>query len=124
MIIGIVNSDLEATVRLNVHGAAGKKQRIRAVIDTGYDGWLTLPPTIIAELGLTWQRRGRAILADGKECAFDIYLARVVWDRRRLSIPVDELDTTPLIGTALLADHEFKAVFRRRSKVTIRRTRR
>ncbi len=120
MITGVVNADLEATLRLTVRGPSGQIQKIRAVVDTGYNGCLTLPSAIIALLGLSWHRRGRVILADGSETDLDIYLGPVVWDRRKRVIPIDEADTTPLVGTGLLGDHELKVEFRPRAKVTIK----
>ena len=43
-----------------------------------FDGWLTLPAETIERLELQWRRRGRALLADGSECVFDIYEGRSV----------------------------------------------
>ena len=48
MIAGIFDGD-EARIRLQVQGPRGK-QRIEAVVDTGYTGTLTLPPKLIAKL--------------------------------------------------------------------------
>src|SRR5947209_19804881 len=121
MITGVVNAHLEATLRLTLRGPVGQIRRVNVVIDTGFDGWLSLPPGLIAHLGLPWHRRGRAILADGSESIFNIYAGVVVWDRRRRALPIDEADTTPLVGTALLAEYELKAEFRPRGKVTIKR---
>jgi len=121
MISGIVTADREAVIRLTVRGPAGQSERVAAVIDTGFDGTLTLTPGLIARLGLPWKRRGRAILADGSEIVFDIYRATVVWDRRRLSIRVDEADTEPLVGMALLDGYELNAQIRTGGKVTIKR---
>jgi clan AA aspartic protease len=121
VIRGTVTADREARIRLTVRGPAGQERRLEAVIDTGFDGWLSLPPTLIARLGLPWRRRGRALLADGNEIVFDIYEATVVWDRRRRRIPVDEADTTPLVGMALLDGYELNAQVRAGGKVSIRR---
>src|SRR5262245_23047322 len=104
---GTVNADLEAVIRLLVRGPAAQRRKIKAVIDTGYNGWLTLPPVLIAALGLPWRRRSRAVLADGNETLFDIYEATVIWDRRRFLVPIDEADTTPLVGTALMEGYDF-----------------
>jgi predicted aspartyl protease len=52
MIKGTVKSALEAVVSLTVRGPQGQRRRISAVIDTGYNSTLTLPPDVIAELGL------------------------------------------------------------------------
>jgi len=54
MITGTVNAQLYASVHLTVYGASGRKKRIQAFVDTGYDGFLVLPPTLIAELNLQW----------------------------------------------------------------------
>jgi clan AA aspartic protease len=111
MITGVVNSSLEATLRLTVRGPNGATRRITAVVDTGFDGFLTLPSETIAELGLLWNGKSQAILADGSSTSFDVYDGVIVWDRRRKPIQIDEADTTPLVGTALLAKFEIKAPF-------------
>ena len=120
MILGVVNSDLEATVRLTVRGSDGQTRRITAVIDSGSDGFLCLPLTIIEELGLPWKARTGAELADGSETEFDTYRGIVIWDRRRCPIDVDASNSAPLVGTALLANFEMKAQFRPGGKVTIK----
>jgi len=120
MITGAVNAGREAVIRLTVRGPAGQVRQFHAVIDTGYDGWLSLPPAFITALGLPWRRRGLAVLADGSNSIFDIHEATVVWDRRRRSIPVDEADTNPLVGMALLHGYELNMQVRTDGKVTIR----
>ena len=124
MIVGVVNSELEATLRLTVRGPSGQSRLIKAVIDTGFNGFITLPPVIIDELGFVWKSRTGAILADGSETEFDTYRGILVWNRRRHLIDIDESDTTPLVGTALLANFEMKAQFRAGGKVTIKPLRR
>ena len=66
MIEGVVNAAYEAVVTLPLRGPAGQGKEIDAVIDTGYDGYLTVTPALVAELGLPFQSRGRAILANGR----------------------------------------------------------
>jgi clan AA aspartic protease len=118
---GRVNAHREAVLRLTIRGPAGQRQNVEAVIDTGFDGWLSLPPALITSLGLPWRRRGRAQLADGSDSIFDIYEGIVVWDRRQRRIPVDEADTTPLIGMALMEGYELKVQVCTRGKVTVKR---
>src|SRR5262245_44689029 len=98
MIQGSVNSHLDPIVRLTVQGPAGRQVDIDAVVDTGYDGWLTLPPVMIAQLGLAWQTLEPVILADGTTSYFDVYEGVVIWDGQPCQILVDESDTTPLLG--------------------------
>jgi len=52
MITGVVTASHQAIIRLTVHGPEGQQQEIAPVIDTGFDGTLTLPPALIATLGL------------------------------------------------------------------------
>jgi clan AA aspartic protease len=121
MITGTVTSDLEAVIRLTVRGPGRRERRLEAIIDTGFDGCLSMPPVLITRLRLPWRRRGRALLADGSEIIFDIYQATVVWDRRQRRIPVDEADPDPLVGIALLDGYELNAQIRPGGKVTIKR---
>ena len=106
MITGIVTVVREAVISLTVRGPNGQEQEIEAVIDTGFDGSLTLPPALITALGLPWRRRGRALLADGNESVFDIYEATVIWDGTARRVSVDEVDVMPLVGMALLYGYE------------------
>lgn len=120
MITGVVAAD-EARVQLIVEGPQAQWQEIEGVIDTGYTGALSLPPALIAALALRWQSFDRGILADGSECHFDVYDAKIVWDGKERRVMVDEADTDPLIGMALLRGYELKMQVRSRGKVTIKR---
>jgi predicted aspartyl protease len=51
MITCVVNADREAVIRLEVHGQILQVEEIDAIIDTGFDGWLTLPSAVIIQLG-------------------------------------------------------------------------
>src|SRR5690348_16355713 len=104
MISGTVDGR-EARIRLKVTGP--RRERIlEAVVDTGYTASLTLPPAMIAHLGLKWQSVGRCVLADGSECLFDVYEANVIWDGKVRRVRVDEADTVPLVGMSLLDGYE------------------
>jgi clan AA aspartic protease len=120
MKVGIVRGR-EPLIRLTIRGFRGRRQEIEAVVDSGYTGWLTLPPTVIAALNLRWRTVGRAILADGSLSSFDVYQAKVEWDGRVRSVFMDELDATPLVGMGMMRGHEYKMQVRARGKVTIKR---
>ena len=49
MIEGAVNAHYEAVVRLPLLDSSGQTRDIDAVIDTGYNGFLTLPPALVAD---------------------------------------------------------------------------
>ncbi len=120
MIVGVVQGS-EARIRLAIRGIRGKEQVIDAVVDSGYTGWLTLPPATIASLGLRWQSFGRGILADGSVSVFDVFQAKVIWDGRARPVFVAEFNSTPLVGMALLRGYEYKMQVRAHGKVTIKR---
>lgn len=108
MITGVVNAEFEPIIPLSIRRFDGKIFTQDAIVDTGFNGWLSLPPDLIAELNLRWKRRGRAILGDGSECVFNVYEAVVIWDGNLLTIPVDEADSEPLIGMSLMEGYQLK----------------
>lgn len=108
MILGSVNVNREAIVQLAVLGNNQQRQGIKAVIDTGYTGFLTLPSTIITALGLTWYMRQEGILGDGSVCMFDVYETSVIWDGQVRTIEVNGAETDPLVGMGLLEEYELK----------------
>ena len=122
MITGVLIGD-EAVLQLRVNGRRGQTRDIGAVIDTGFTGWLTLSPEVVASLGLRWHSFGRGTLADGSETVFDIHEGRVVWDGRVRRIRVYVFDAEPLVGIALMRGFELKIQVRSRGRVSIQRLR-
>jgi clan AA aspartic protease len=110
----------EARIRLQVRGPRRQAQEIEAVIDTGYTGLLTLPPTVIAALGLPWQCYRRGVLADGSVRLFNVFEGIVMWHRRARHVLVDEADAAPLVGMGLLSGCEMRMQVRPGGKITIR----
>jgi clan AA aspartic protease len=102
MIRGRVSAHREAMVPLSLRGSQGEEHAVEAVIDTGYNGFLTLPLELIEQLGMPYLRTSRAMLGDGSTIEFDIHEAAVVWDGRLQRIPVDAADVSPLLGMGLL----------------------
>ncbi len=105
MIEGVVNAAYEAVIPLSLRGPAGQAQEVEAVIDTGFTGFMTLPPSLVAQLGLVFMGTSEATLADGNEVTFDAYEATVLWEGQPRDILIDEADTTPLVGMLLLDRH-------------------
>ncbi len=108
MIQGNVNADLEAIISLTVAAETAGQRRVEAVIDTGFTGYVTLPPSIIEELGLTWLGREQGTLADGSTEPFDVFRANVLWNGQLRAIEVEAVSAQPLLGMALLAHHSLE----------------
>jgi len=106
MMIGNVNSRREAIIQFAVLGENNQRQAIKAVIDTGYTGFLTLPSAIITTLELTWYMQEEGILGDGSLCMFNVFEAIVIWDGQLKSIEINESETDPLVGMGLLEGYE------------------
>lgn len=106
MIQGTVNANYEAIISVVVQGTASAQVEVEAIVDTGFNGHLSLPPAVITLLNLSWQGRGSAILGDGSSVLFDIYDATVEWDGEARQISVDGANGEPLAGMALLDGYE------------------
>jgi clan AA aspartic protease len=102
MIYGVVNFRREATLPLVISNSNGQREVINTVIDTGFDGFLSLPSEIIVRLGLPWTISNPATLGDGSETVFDFYTGTVIWDGQYREIDIAESETEPLLGMAIL----------------------
>ena len=102
MIAGIVTSRLEAVVSISVHAPKGQSETLSAVIDTGFSGFITLPPDLIARMELPYSATESMVLANGSESPFRIFKATVHWHGQRMAVPVHESDADALVGMALL----------------------
>ncbi len=105
MIEGFVNANYEPVISLSVQGPSGQAREIEAVVDTGFNGFLTLPPALVTELGLTFQSEGWATLANGSEETFGVYGVTALWDGQPRYVDADAVGPTPLAGMSLLDRH-------------------
>jgi clan AA aspartic protease len=87
---GIVTAGLQAKLHLEVLGSSGGWQVVEAVIDTGFDGELSLPGALIAALGLASVGTYYANLADGKRAVLNYYQANIIWHGRPRLVEVLE----------------------------------
>ena len=119
MIEGAVNAAHEAALILTVQGPERRAREIEAVVDTGYNGFLTLPPVLVGELDLPFVTSGEATLADGSSVSFDIHMVTVDWDGQARHVQADAAETTPLVGMRLLAGHDLHVEVENGGRVVI-----
>jgi clan AA aspartic protease len=105
VIHGTVTADYEATIEVLVHGSSGQAHLVQAVIDTGFNGHLTLPPSRISELGLAYHSMALAALADGTRATMRRFEGSVTWDHANREIVVLEAEGQPLLGMAMLRNY-------------------
>ena len=91
-------------IQISNGAAAAPLMRLSAVVDTGFEGFLALPPEIIRALGLVDKGNGRITLADGTERLIPTYDIAVLWNGHTLDGTAIELPGAPLAGMRLLWD--------------------
>ena len=119
MIEGVVNAAYEAVVTLPLRGPDGRFREVDAVVDTGFNGFLTLPSSLVAELGLPYRGHSEAILADGSVAEFDVYGVTVSWDGSARHVSANAANSTPLLGMSLLDGHDLSIKVRNGGRVLI-----
>ena len=105
---GQVNKNREAILKLVIIGDENCKIAIDAVIDTGFNGDLILPPEAISELGLKLQGYQKAVLGDGTTSQFQVYAATVILDGSRRLVEVNAATSGVLIGMGLLEGYKLE----------------
>lgn len=99
MISGYLDLHLDVIVPLRIRDASGlKEMEIEAVLDTGFNDYLTLPPDVIASLALPFYDKANVLLADGAMVQANIYLVQLVWDGIPTFTRVQEAAGAPLLG--------------------------
>ena len=118
MITGIVLGR-RAVVHLTVRSASGREREIEFVLDTGFVGFLTMPPAAVVALGLPFAHQAPAQLADGSRIVLEAYKASVLWDGVEQEVEVLATGGDALLGTSLLSNHEVNIQFADGGAVTI-----
>ncbi|BAY95247.1 MULTISPECIES: clan AA aspartic protease [unclassified Tolypothrix] len=81
------------------------------VIDTGFNGYLTLPVQAISAMNLPLYSSTPIKLADGSEALSAIHFATVVWDDVEKVVLVLASGYKPLLGTAMLEGYHLEIDF-------------
>ena len=107
MIRGIVNDYYEPMIRILL-GSGTINHEVEAVVDTGFDGYITLPPDLIDALRLPFLREERIMLANGLVEIAKVYECLIEWDGTQRLIEIQAADTNPLVGMSLMIGCEIR----------------
>lgn len=100
---GPVNVSGEALLTVRVFGEGEENaESVEAVIDTGFDGHLLLPPSVAGSLSLPRFGSARPTLADGGVVTMPVHVAAVLWHDRPRPVRVLVASGGALVGTVLL----------------------
>lgn len=102
---------LQARISIVLRVAGRSDLEVECVVDTGFEGALTLPLAVIEQLDFPYLSEINANLADNTDIVANVYRATIVWRGIERDIAVLAMGRRPLIGTALLADHHLSVDF-------------
>ena len=102
MIIGKVTANREAVIKLEIIGSNQKRENVETIINTGFNGYLTLPNDLINYLKLQLAGSRHVTLGDGNVVVLDMYLAKVLWHGQEREVLILEAEGGPLVGMSLL----------------------
>lgn len=118
MIAGKVQS-LHALLPVTFRLAGRPEVTIEFVVDTGFVGYLTLPPAAVAALGLRFLFDTAANLADDSEVQLPVHEATILWESAEQTVRVLATGRRPLLGMALLSGRELVVQCREGGLVTV-----
>jgi predicted aspartyl protease len=103
MITGRVTAQQQALIPLTLHDWQGQVATVEAIVDTGFNGFLTLPLPEIARLRFPYEGIADVILGDGDTVRLDSFAGTVLWDGEVRTGLVLAANGLPLVGMALLS---------------------
>lgn len=81
------------------------------VVDTGFTDELCLPPEAVALLGLRFKYAMPVNLADNSQVTLPVHEAGILWSGEEREARVMATGRRPLLGTALMDEHELVVQF-------------
>ncbi len=118
VISGIVK-DRHATINVIFQLPNIPNFTIEFVIDTGFTGYLCLPLEAVSLMGLPFLYELPANLANNSWVDMPVHQAVIIWNGEERVVNVLATGKRPLLGTALLNEHELVIQFTEGGLVTI-----
>ena len=89
------------------------------VIDTGFNGYLTLPPQAVNAMNLPVYSSTLISLADGSQALSAIHSATIIWDNVEKVVLVLASGYKPLLGVALMEGYHLEIDFQENGLVSL-----
>ena len=102
MIRGTVFPNRQALIAVALLDTAGQFQSFEFILDTGFDGDLSLPRQTLQRLDAFLEGGQPVELADGSRTTANIWAATALWDGERRTVSIMESEGEPLLGMSLL----------------------
>lgn len=112
---------LQARLDLVIRVPSQPDLTIEFVVDTGFEGALTLPSAAVSALGLPYLIDIAAHLADDSSSQVAAHQATILWDGREVDVAVLAMGKRPLLGTALLDGYNLNADFEDNGSIVVTR---
>ena len=119
MIEGIVNNFDEPIIKLDICLSNNNSKKVNAIIDTGFNGYISIPTTLIEASNWDFLGTEEYELANGDIVEEKVYLGKIVFDGDELQVfSLTNRTNDVLIGTKVLKNKILKINFKD-LKVTI-----
>ena len=102
MMTGTVTANREIVIPLEVIASGEAPTILQVIVDTGFNGYVTLPSKVLKSLGAAPVGTRRVELGDGKIVDLQVYLVTVNWRGREREVLALHAESTPLMGMSLL----------------------
>ena len=110
---------LEALLNIACSVEGGKRIAIEFVVDTGFEGGLTLPQQAIDALKLPFYETIKTTLANGQFFMTSSYVGTILWFGSEIQVVVLAMGSRPLLGTSLLAGNRLGVEFQENGLVVV-----
>ncbi len=105
MIRGSVNQRCAIEIVLGFADANNETTDVAVMVDTGYEGNLALPLSLVERLARVPLGTTQLRMVDGTVVSVDQYVVGVEWFGHRRMIAVEAIGDQPLLGMSLLRGH-------------------
>ena len=120
MIEGEVSADRFPLVSLVIFANDGSTLKVSLKVDTGFTGWITLPPELIERMGLPSAGFRRVTLADGSNLELPGFYVEVVWLDVIKTVVCLATTNTSLVGMSMMYGYSLRMDIVDGGRITIR----